>query len=166
MAHDDAKKRGARRAYVMERRPLPTVAIIVGVPETTLRRWKREARDAGDDWDTARAASMVSGDGLDTLLAEVVEDYVVQHKATIDALKDDRDLRAGDKAKILASLADSFNKTIGAAGRISPQISQLGVAMDVLKRLGDFIARKYPAHVPAFIEIIEPFGETLPEAYK
>ncbi|HEY9212074.1 MAG TPA: DUF1804 family protein [Ancylobacter sp.] len=166
MAHDDGKKRDVRRKYVIERQSLGTLALLVGVPETTLRRWKREAKEQGDDWDIARSASTVSGEGLDTLIAEVVEDYVIQHKATIDALKDDHKLGAGEKAKILASLADSFNKTIGAAGRLSPQISQLGVAMDVLRRLGDYIARHHPANVALFIEVLEPFGETLPDAYK
>lgn len=166
MAHDDASRREARRKYVIERQPLSMVALMVKVPESTLRRWKRAAKDAGDDWDTARAAAMVSGDGLDAAMSKLIEDYVVQHQSAIDCLNEEKDLSAAGKAKVLASLADSFNKTINSAGRVSPQISQLGVAMDVLRRLGDFIAANHPHEVDTFLAVLEPFGETLPEAYK
>lgn len=166
MAHDDVKKREVRRKYVVERQSLGTLALLVGVPESTLRRWKRDARDAGDDWDAARAATTLAGEGRDALIAGVIDDYVIQHQATIDDLKGKTDIAPGEKAKILASLADSFNKTISAAGRLSPQISQLGVAMKVLELLGDYIAREHPEHVLAFVEIIQPFGETLQDTLK
>lgn len=166
MAHDDNSRREARRKYVTERQPLPMVALMVKVPESTLRRWKRAAKASGDDWDMARSAGMVAGGGLDALMSEVIEDYVVQHKSAIESLRETTDIDATGKAKVLASLADSFNKTMVSAGRLSPQISQLGVAMDVLRRLGDFIASNHPREVETFLAVLEPFGETLPEIYK
>ncbi|MCJ8142954.1 DUF1804 family protein [Ancylobacter sp. A5.8] len=164
MAHDDGKKRDVRRKYVTERQSLATIALLVDVPESTLRRWKRDARTEGDDWDAARAASTLSGDGRDALIAGLLDDYVIQHQAAIDDLKAATDLGPGEKAKVLASLADSFSKTLAASGRLSPQISQLGVAMKVLELLGDYIAQHHRDHVAAFIEIIEPFGETLQDS--
>ena len=162
----DERQREARRRYVSERQQLPTIAIGLGVSEPTLRRWKAAARLAGDDWDTARAAAIASGESLDALIATLIEDYVIQHQATIDALKEGADIDPINRAKVLASLADSFNKTIKAAGRASPKISELGVAMDVLKRFGEFVARDFPGHAPALLEVLEPFGDVLAEAYR
>lgn len=165
MTHEPDKKREVRRRYVFDRQALPTISIAVDVSEHTLRRWKRDASSRGDDWDVARGANTIAGEGLDRLIIEVVQDYVTVHQATIEDLRSEPDMKAADKAKILAALADSFNKTISAAGRISPKISELGVAMDVLKRLADFISSQHPAHAPALLEIIEPFGQTLAEVY-
>lgn len=165
MAHDADKKREARKRYVFDRQAMPTVAIALTVSESTLRRWKREAEADGDDWDQARAANTVAGEGLEKLIMRVVEDYVAMHQATIEDLKAAIDMAAGDKAKALASLADSFNKTVSAAGRLSPKISELGVAMDVLKRMADFVGKHYPGEGAALLKIIEPFGQHLAEVY-
>lgn len=165
MAHDAERRRDARRAFVHDRLAVPTIAITLGISEATLRRWKREARIGGDDWDTARAAATVSGAGLEQLVTQVVEEYVIAHQATLEALKSNTEISPVEKAKVLAGLADAFNKTVSSAGRLSPKISELGVAMDVLKRLGDFITQRYPQHASALLEVIEPFGDTLAEAY-
>lgn len=166
MAHDAGTRREARRAYVHDRQALPTIAIALGVPERTIRRWKAEAGADGDNWDNARAANTIAGDGLDALIAEVVEDYVVMHRATIDDLKNAKDMPAGERAKILAALADSFTKTVSAAGRISPKISELGVAMDVLKRLAEFASRRRPDLAPGLLELLEPFGVEIAGTYQ
>lgn len=165
MAHGAETRREARKRYVFERQALPTIEIGLGVSEATLRRWKRDAAAQGDDWDVARSANTIAGEGLDRLVTEVVQDYVVLHQATIEDLRNAGNLAAGDKAKILASLADSFNKTVNAAGRVSPKISELGVAMDVLKRLGDFVGQNYPQLAPSLLEMLEPFGQHLAEVY-
>lgn len=164
MAHDADTRREARKRYVYERQALPTIAIALGVSEASLRRWKRDAGARGDDWDVARSANTIAGEGLDKLVMEVVQDYVTVHQATIEDLRS-AEMSAAEKAKVLAGLADSFNKTVNAAGRVSPKISELGVAMDVLKRLGDFVGREFPAAAPALLEIIDPFGQHLAEVY-
>ena len=165
MAHDQGIRREARRRYVFDRQVMPTIAIAMGIPEATIRRWKRDAATHGDDWDVARSANTIAGEGLDSIITEVVQDYVMMHQATIEDLRNNPDIAAIDKAKILAALADSFNKTVSAAGRLSPKISELGVAMDVLKRLGDFVHRQHPDHAGALLEVLEPFGQHLAEIY-
>lgn len=165
MAHDADKRREARKRYVYERQALPTIAIAITVAEATLRRWKREAARGGDDWDQARGANAIAGGGLDNLIIEVVQDYVTMHQATIEDLRNDPDVAAADKARILASLADAFTKTVNAAGRVSPKISELGVAMDVLKRLVEFTSRHHPALAPQLLDMLEPFGAQLSEVY-
>jgi len=99
-------------------------------------------------------------------MAEVIENFATMYRATLEDLKNKTDLPVEERVKMFASLADSFNKTVSAAGRIAPRISELGVAMDVVKRLGDFVARYHPDAAPALLEVLEPFGEHLAEVLK
>lgn len=165
MAHDEQTRRAARQRYVHERQALPVIALALGVPERTLRRWKTEAVEQGDNWDAARASSTIAGEGLEAVVAAVIQDYVILHQATIEDLKQAEGILPIERAKILASLADSFNKTVSAAGRVSPKISELGVAMDVLRRLADFVSRHHPDVAPALLEVLAPFGEQLGGVY-
>lgn len=166
MARDAAKHRELRRAYVVDGLTLPASAVAAGVPEGTARRWKREAAETGDDWDRVRAAQTLSGNGRDAVLTDAVENFVIQFKVAIDNVTDSTDLPPADRVKLLASLADAFNKVVAAAGRVSPKISQLGVALDVLKRLGDYVAKTDPDAAPALIGALEGFADTLAEVYR
>jgi transposase-like protein len=165
MAHDTATRREARAKYLYERLTLPQIALALGVSEPTLRRWKSDARTDGDDWDQARIASTMAGQGLERIVTQVVQDYVIQHQATIDQLKE-AVLEPADKAKILAALADSFNKTVSAAGRLTPKISELGVAMDVLDRLAKYVSARRPEAADALLAVLEPFGSELSRIYQ
>lgn len=165
MAHDDVIKRSARKAFVFQRQSLPTIAITLTVSEPTLRRWKREAKERGDDWDVGRAANTLAGEGMEAIVSTVIEDFVVLYQATIEGIKNDQGIATADRVKLMASLADAFQKMISAAGRVSPKISELGVAMDVLKRLAGFISKNHPDQANAFLEVLEPFGVHLSEVY-
>ncbi|MFT4098162.1 MAG: DUF1804 family protein [Rhodoblastus sp.] len=166
MARDATKLRALRKAYVVDGLTLPAAAIAAGVPEGSARRWKREAAERDDDWDRVRTAMTLSGNGRDAVLTQTVEDFVVQFKMAIDGVTDDVNLPPIKRVEMLASLADAFNKVIAAAGRVSPKISELGVALDVLKRFGDYVARHHPEAGPALIEALEGFGDQLAEIYK
>ena len=165
MGHAEDKKKLARRRYVFERQSMPTIALLISVSETTIRRWKKAAKDAGDDWDVARSAHMIAGQGLEAVVSAVVEDVVILTQSTIDAIKADEQIGAESKVKLITSLADSMNKMVAAAGRAAPKVSELGVAQDVLKRLAGFIREHHPKHAEAFLEVLEPFGEHLIEVY-
>ena len=164
MAHDPEKRRAARKAYIYERLAIPAVAIKVGVPAATIRRWKREAKKNGDDWDAARAAVMLSGEGLEAVVSSVVEEFTVQFHAALEMLRDES-IAPDDRVKLMAQLSDAFNKMVGAAGRVAPKISQLSVALDVLRRLGEYIRQHHPDQAETFLAVLDPFGEQLAEAY-
>lgn len=166
MAHEVDKKRKARTLYVHERKPLTLIALDIDVPERTIRRWKAESQERGDNWDEARAAASIAGDGLEGFMTEVIENFAAMYRATLEDLKAKTDIPVDERVKMFASLADSFNKTVSAAGRIAPRISELGVAMNVLNRLADYIARYHPDAAPALLEVLEPFGEHLSEVLK
>lgn len=165
MAHGPSKRADARRRYVVDRQGLSTIAGLIDVTEPTLRRWRREAEGTADDWDRARTATLVAGVSLDQIVAQVVEDYMSVHARTIDDLKTS-ELPAVDRAKILASLADSLNKTVAASGRVAPKISELGVALDVLRRFADYVSTRHPASAPALLEALDGFGAELGEVYQ
>lgn len=161
MAHKDEKRQALRAAYVHDRLPLETAADKAGVPISTAQRWKRQARAAGEDWDKLRAASLLAGEGMENVARQMLADYVVQHKSLMDLINGDADMGAAAKVAALASLADSFNKTVAASRKVLPETNALATALSVLNKLSDFVREHFPQHAAAFVEILEPFGEVL-----
>jgi transposase-like protein len=165
MAHSPEIKSQARALYVFDRLDLTKISERLGVSPGTVRRWKSQAETEGDVWDKSRTAASMAASGTDDIVAMLIEDYVQLHLTVIEELKAATDIKPLQKAEALAGLADAFNKTINAAGRASPKISELAVAQDVIKRLGDFVTGRFPQHGEAFIEILEPFGKEVLSAY-
>jgi len=161
MAHEESKRQALRAAYVYDRLPLEEAARKAGVPISTAQRWKRQARTAGEDWDKLRAATLLAGEGMENVARQMLADYVVQHKALMETISADKELGPAAKVDMLASLADSFNKTVAASRRVLPETDKLATALGVVNRLADFVRERFPQHVAAFVEILEPFGETL-----
>ncbi|KZK97300.1 MULTISPECIES: DUF1804 family protein [unclassified Pseudovibrio] len=159
------QKRLARRLFVLDRQAIPTVAVSIGVSESTLRRWKKDAATSGDNWDAARSANALAGEGLEAVVATVVEDFVSMFQATIEQIKVSETIEPPEKVKLMASLSDAFNKMVASAGRVAPKLSELGVAQDVLQRFAEFIRKHHPDHAQTFLEVLEPFGEYLAEVY-
>ena len=165
MAHGSEKVTAVRAAYVHERLPLEIAAARAGVAPGTATRWKRKAKEAGEDWDKLRAACLLAGDGVEAVARQMLADYVVQHKTLMDAISTG-DMPAAAKVDMLASLADSFNKTVAASKRVLPETSELATALSVLDKLALFIRERFPRHGVAFIEILEPFGEEILKLYR
>ena len=171
MASDTDKKRQARSEFIYKRKTLAMIALAVGVSANTVGRWKRAAKAAGDDWETARAAHMIAGEGLDAVITTVMEEFMIMAQSAIEDLKADGRKDAADRMPIkdrialMTSLADAMTKMITSAGKLAPKISELGVAQDVIKRLMEFVRETYPEHAHILLQISEPFGEHLVEAY-
>lgn len=158
MAHSDDTRRAVRAAYVFDQVALGVAAHKHDVPEATAKRWVREARAAGDDWDKARGAQMIAGGGIEAVVRQTLGVAVRQVQATIEAIDSDPDMPPAEKAKTLASLADSYNKLLAASRRMMPETDKLAVAMGVLQDLAEFIRTQHPRHMAAFAEILEAFG--------
>lgn len=166
MAHGSEKVAAVRAAYVHERLPLEIAAARAGVAPGTATRWKRKAKEAGEDWDKLRAACLLAGDGVEAVARQMLADYVVQHKTLMDAISTDDNLSAAAKVGMLSSLADSFNKTVSASKRVLPETSELATALSVLDKLGVYIRDHYPQHGPAFLEVLEPFGAEVARVFE
>ena len=164
MAHATEKRTQLRGLYVYQRLPMETACKKVGVPRSTANRWKQEAADKGDDWDNVRAAMALGDDNFASLSKKLLEDYLVQHQATIDLLRTDKDMSARDRAETLASMSDSFNKTMASFKRLAPELNKQAVQLDVLQRFASFTQARFPQHLGALVEMLEPFGEELAKA--
>jgi uncharacterized protein YjcR len=165
MAHGEEARRAVRGDYVFGQLQLPAIAGKRGLPEDTLRRWKREALKAGDDWDKARSAQLIAGGGIEDVVRQTLAVVVQQVQATVEAIQQDGEMDPATKVQMLASLADAYNKLMAASRRLMPETDKLATAMDVVKRLGEFVRARQPRHVGAFAEILEPFADEIAKAY-
>ena len=165
MAHPNEKKTQLRNLFVFQRLPMETAAAKAGVPAATAKRWKLEAKAAGDDWDTSRSAVALGDESFSSLSRQLLEDYLVQHQAVMKMLREDTALTALARAEILASASDSFNKTMSSFKRLSPELNRQAIALDVMQRMVSFAQTKYPQHQAAMIELLEPFGQEIAKAY-
>lgn len=165
MAHGEEIRRAVRGAFVFEQLGLEVAALKHEVPIATARRWKREALQAGDDWDKARGAQLLAGGGIEAVMRQTLAVVVQQVQATVESIQAAPDMAPQDKVKMLASLADSHNKLMAAGKRLMPETDRLAVATDVARRLAEFIRASYPQHQAAFAELLGPFGEELARAY-
>lgn len=165
MAHPQEVKDKLRRAYIFGQMSLEIAAAQSGVAFGTARRWKKDAQDAGDDWDKLRAAHVMAGGGLEDIGRAVLTGLVTQYQTTLEMLNGAADIPPQARVELLASLADAFNKATSASRKILPETSQLAVALDVLQRLSAFVAESHPQHLAAFAEILEPFGKEMEQHY-
>lgn len=165
MAHDDTVRRAVRGDYVFNQLSLEIAAVKNGVPHATVRNWKRQGKELGDDWDKARGAQMIAGGGIEDVVRQTLGVVVQQVQATVEAIQTSTDMPPGEKVQALASLADAYNKLMAASRRLMPETDKLAVATDVVKRLADFTRTKHPKHAAALIEVLEPFADELARAY-
>ena len=140
MAHPKETRDRLRQLYVSGNQTLETAAIMCGTTQATARRWREQARENGDDWDKMRAAYTLAGGSIEELGQQ------------------DGDLGPAEKVKLLASLADAYNKTVAANARILPETSKLATALEVVELLVQFVSEKHPKQLGALAEVLEPFG--------
>lgn len=165
MAHSDDTRRALRASFVFDQLPLEAACTLHQVPVPTARRWKGEARKAGDDWDKAQSAQLLAGGGIEEIARQTMAAFIQQVQATTTALQADTELPPAERAKLLASLSDSFAKLMVSNRRLMPETDRLAVAMDVIQRFGEFAARRKPALAGEFVELLEPFGDEIARAY-
>ena len=161
MAHPQEKRTQLRGLYVFQRMSMDAACAKADVARGTANRWKRESADAGDDWDTVRAAVALGDDNFASLSKKLLEDYLVQHQATMDLLRTDSKMGPRERAETLASMSDSFNKTMASFKRLSPELNRQSVQLDVLQRFVTFAQMRFPQHLQSLVEMLEPFGEEL-----
>lgn len=164
MAHSKDIKEKLRAAYIFEGLNLEQAGKKLKISIHTASRWKREAKLKGDDWDKQKSANLLAGDGIEAIARQMLADYINQHKSVMDEISHGQ-LTAADKVACLASLADSFNKTVAASRKVLPEVSELATALNVVQMLQRFIQDKFPQHRAAFLDVLEPFGDALARAY-
>lgn len=165
MAYTNEHRFAARSAFVYQHKSLAQIGAFLKVSTRTVARWKDQSRAEGDDWDVARGAYSVSAQGMEAVQIEVLEDFLLVFKITVQEIREDKKATPTMKADALAKLSDSYNKVMAATAKASPQISKLATAMEVLHDFADFIRENFPKHAPALLEVLEPFGEFMSKKY-
>lgn len=165
MSNDTDTRRKARSDYVYRRMTMATISVTLNVSQATLGRWKKAAKANGDDWDMARAASTIAGEGLDTVVSSVTEDFVIMAQALLDEVKNNKDLTLDQKIKHMVALGDAMVKVTASAGKLAPKISELGVAQSVVQHLVGFVQEQFPQHISVVQEILIPFGDRIATAF-
>lgn len=160
MAHDASTKHKVRAKYV-QGLTLAAAAHTQKVPHPTARNWKKKAAEDGDDWDVARNAKRMTQGSVQDLTGSILFDLAEQFEATLQAMREAKDLGPQAKAEMLLKLSDGYVKTMAAAGRGNPKLGRLSVAMDVIKELAAFISERHPKLRAQFIDVAEAFGPTL-----
>lgn len=161
MAYNKQDKDKLRRAYVFDKLSLDKAAKTLGISYPTAQRWKRDAIKTGDDWDKVQAAHTLAGGDVEAVARQLLTDFVVQFKTTMDLLKDDTELDAKTRVELLTSLSDSYNKAICANKKLMPVTDKLAIAMQVVSEFGDYIKAHKPDLLAEFAAVLEPFGERL-----
>lgn len=161
MAHPEELRAKVRAAYIFDRLPMERAAALWGVAISSAARWKRQAKEAGDDWDKQRAATLLAGGGVEDIARQMLSDYVIQHKTLHEAISLG-DYTPAQKVDMIASLADSFTKTVAASKRVLPETNELAVALETVSLFGSYIRDNFPDFAGAFLEVLEPFAAKLP----
>ena len=68
--------------------------------------------------------------------------------------------------KLLASLSDAFTKTVAANAKVMPETSKLATAIEVLELFGEVVKERYPQHLQAYVELVEPLGVEIEKKYR
>lgn len=166
MAHDTDKKSQVRKSYVFDGLSLASCAMLADVSYSTAQRWKNVAKDNGDDWDKLKAANTLAGSDLEDIGRQILTDFIVQFKTTMDKIREDETLTSTARVELLTSLADSYNKAIAANKKIMPETNKLAVALQVVEMLSKYIAEHKPELLMPFMEVLEPFGDLLDKELK
>ena len=96
----DEKRRKVRSDYI---------ASIHSISPSTIGRWKKSSKALGDDWDIARSASIIAGEGMEAVVSTVVEDFMILAQSLLEEIKHGQ-ISMEVKVKHLVSLADAMTK--------------------------------------------------------
>lgn len=165
MAYSQDDKDKVRKAYIFDKLPLDKCASLHGISYATVQRWKNQARARGDDWDKVKSAQTLAGGEIEDVARELLTELIIIFKNTTDSVKSD-EIDSVTKVKLLASLADSYNKAVSANRKLMPVTDKLAIAMTVMEMLGRYIQETKPEAMPIFVEILVPFGEVLSKEFE
>lgn len=165
MAHSPETISAIRSAFVYEALNREAISDRFNVPVSTITRWKKDALEKGDDWDRARAAARLSGQGMEAVTTAVLEDFILMFQSTLAQVKDNAAINPIDRAEVISRLADAYTKTMNSAAKGSPKLDKLSFAADILRDLVQYVQQHYPQHATAMEQVLMPFSEEIGRRY-
>ncbi|HBD03512.1 DUF1804 family protein [uncultured Psychrobacter sp.] len=166
MAHSQATKDELRKKYIFDGLSLTMAAVTTDVGYATAQRWKNQAADAGDDWDKVKVAHTMAGGDLEDISRQILTDFIIQFKATMESIKATDDIGPGQRVEMLTSLADAYNKTVASSRKLLPETSKLAIALQVLELLAKYIQEHKPDLLIEFMSVLDPFGDLISKELK
>jgi len=158
MAYSEQVRRAVRDSYVRDKLSLTDCSRRHKIPPATINSWIKKDKAGGNDWDDLRAAHTVTDGSLDELAPAMVHDFAQMYRTTLTDINQEQ-IPAKDKVVMLASMADAFSKFVRSATRGAPELHKLSVKLETIDELVDFVRTRYPQHIPAVLEILDPFGD-------
>ncbi len=110
MAHPQETREKLRRSYIFGQMSLEIASAQAGVAFATARRWKKEAQDAGDDWDKLRAAHLMAGNGLEEIGRAILTGLMTQYQTTLELLTTESQLPPGNASNFWQALPMHLTK--------------------------------------------------------
>ena len=165
MAHAPEVRRKLRTLYLHDGMSLEQAAERLVLSPRTASRWKQEALAEGDDWDKARSASLLAGEGAEAVSRVVLEEFLRLFQTTMADIKKEKKLKPLEKAEAMSRMADAYTKTTRAIQKSAPELNRLAVASEVIQQLARFIRDHHPKQAAAFMTVLEPFGAELVKTY-
>ncbi len=166
MAHSQATKDDLRKKYIFEGLSLAMAAVMCEVSYPTAQRWKNQAADANDNWDKVKTAHSMAGGDLEDMSRQILTDFIIQFKATMEMVKDTQEILPSQRVEMLTSLADAYTKTIASSRKILPETSKLAIALQVLELLAKYIQEHKPDLLIEFMSVLDPFGDLISKELK
>jgi hypothetical protein len=159
MAHSPEKRLDLRNAYIGGL-PLEAAAGKAGVPSATARNWYRAAREAGDDWDKFRTASLiVAGGGIEQAMGRIIAAGLMRCEALIEVLQtQDGEISPLEAVKALSTLGDTVAKLKAAGRGMMPEADRLAVENEAIKGFTDLIVRQHPALAEKVLATVEAWA--------
>lgn len=156
MAHPPEKRMQLRSAYIGGL-PLEAASDKAGVPYATARNWYRDAREAGDDWDKFRAASLiVAGGGIEQAMGRIIAAGLMRCEALLAQIALSEDVATAMQA--MATLGDTVAKLKAAGKGMMPEADHLAIENGALKAFADLMIRQYPKTAEQVLASLEAWA--------
>lgn len=171
MAHGKEVRDAVRRDYIAQGMAPEVLGPMHGVGVATVIRWRREARDAGDNWDRLRTARRLGSGGPEELAMGQILEFLELNQFALTEIRKMRESPDGaalpidDYTKRLVGLQDGFNKMMAASRRILPQTDRLMVAAGVVEEFAAFLSDKHPALMARFLDVLPEFQQIVEKKY-
>jgi len=156
----------ARGLYIRECLPTEAIAARLGIGERTVQRWKADDLEQGNDWDAGCQAAHMARENIEISTQIYIANFVAFQQGALADIRANEDMTPGEKAQAVASLADSFSKTVKACAVTAPKISSLAIAVDIVQRLAAFVADRHPEAAQVLTGVLEPFMAELAREYE
>ncbi|MBF0185988.1 MAG: DUF1804 family protein [Magnetococcales bacterium] len=165
----DALKPEVRNRYILQGMSPDEIAAALPVSAATVRRWQTQAKNAGDDWDKARAAAFLSHGGADKVnqaMLQLLAAAILRAQEVLAKAESSNDPSATiELIGVIRGLSDAHIKTINATQRGSPEINRVALIQDFLLILEAHILRESADDIAVFRRLLPDFSKELLRVY-